>query len=188
MDKLASIRNKAFINELQKIAIKTCHKKDLYNFIKKASFIDEKHILNSCGSGKTYGFIKFAEEYNITPGYWEGKKGLHKAISEDPKKYETKRGLALGTMLGSSVIGASVGTAVKTMQFSKEKRFIGKNYKLRKQINKAGIVPSIVAGLFAGELAKHKLENAYLNQYGIKKNLLDPRYHYTHEAYNKYYK
>jgi ribosomal protein S8 len=188
MDKLASIRNKAFVNELYKIAVKSNHIKDIYNFVKKAAYIDEFKILNNCGSGKTCSFIKSAEEYNITPGYWEGKKGFHKAIAEDPKKYIIDKAKVLGLTVGASVIGQNIGQLSKELQFAKEHRFVGKNFKLKKQIRKAALIPSIVAGLVTNEIAKYKIENDYLKQYGIKKNLMDPRYHFIPEAYQKYYK
>jgi hypothetical protein len=195
MNKFTSIRNKAFINELQKIAVNTNHIKDLYNFIKKASFFDEKHILNSCGSGSTCKFIKTAKnEYSITPGYWEGKKGLHRAIAEDPKKHSMIMPEYLGASLGSSILAGQVSNKITGNKHSN--KIFAENPDIsqvefkklfRKASSKSALIPSLVAGLFAGELAKHKLENNFLNQYGIKKNLLDPRYHYTHEAYQKYY-
>lgn len=187
MDKFSSIRNKAFINELYKIAVKTGYTKDIFDFVKKAAYVDEIKIISDCGSGKTIGFIKSAEDYSVTPGYWEGKKGFHKAIAEDPKKYIIDKAKVLGLTVGASVIGQNIGQLSKELQFAKEHRFVGKNFKLKKQIRKAALIPSIVAGLVTNEIAKYKIENDYLKQYGIKKNLMDPRYHFTPEAYQKYY-
>jgi hypothetical protein len=179
MKKYEEIKRHAFINELQKIAIKSGHLNDIGSFIKKASFIDETKIIMNYGNGKT-SLIKIAVDKYFTPSHWQGISGFHKAVAEDPKDYEINKikGMmagGIGGLLTGSVIG---GTARALLSKSKSEKSIA----LAKNL---AAIPGIVLGIGGSAIGENITTKKYLNQRGVKKGIISP-YSFNQKASEKY--
>jgi len=193
-----SVKHRAYINELYKMSGCTDRNK-IFNFVKTAAYFSEIKKID-CGSGKSI-IIKEASDEFYEPPKWEGISGFHKAVSEDPKKYEHEnlKAALVGAALPLPVVAAQILKQNKDLERANEEYHKG-FFKVRNTAKETAIIKNIVAkntklfapisaaALIGGIMFGPKIvKGDYLESRGIKKGLLSG-YKFNDEAKQKYLK
>jgi hypothetical protein len=189
------IKENAFVDELQKISGIDIEVTDSLSAIKKAAFVDELKKI-ACGVGKN--IIKTAEDF--TPPKWEGVSGFHKAVSEDPKRYQFSK---IENDVKSIALASPIALPIFAIQHKAYDK-AGTEYinsgdyknKTNEEINKIDkeirkkvarkFGPILGLSLIGGSIiANQFLKNKYLENKGISKKPFGD-YSFNEEAQKKY--